>query len=343
MTNYTQQRFIFLTLDPVHIGAGGYRLGRVDNTIIREPGSNLPKIPGTSLAGAARSYAAMLYERPYAAGQHAEYATKRPVTEPQKDKDAIIYTFGTATNSGGGQAGTVSISDARLLFLPVASQNGAVWVSTREILTEVWGASCLKLPELPLARSANPVENPPPANPAENTANFLVTSMPVSNSRKQINLGWLLLEALPGLEVTPPKSITTEGIATEDWENAWGSIASRLVLVDQSLFTQIVNSNLEVRTSVSIDPETGAAKSGALFTYEALPRATWLWCDVVEDDYHNSTKNFTSLTDPKAITLGHEKPMDVVKAGLGLIKYLGVGGMGTRGFGRILHVTDWQV
>lgn len=27
---YTQQRFLFMTLDPVHVGAGGYRLGRVD-------------------------------------------------------------------------------------------------------------------------------------------------------------------------------------------------------------------------------------------------------------------------------------------------------------------------
>ncbi|RLC69436.1 MAG: type III-B CRISPR module RAMP protein Cmr4, partial [Chloroflexi bacterium] len=24
-------------LDPIHIGAGGYRLGRVDNTIVRDP------------------------------------------------------------------------------------------------------------------------------------------------------------------------------------------------------------------------------------------------------------------------------------------------------------------
>jgi len=60
---YTQQRLVLMTLDPVHIGTGGYRLGRVDLSIAREPGTNLPKIPGTSLAGAARSYAAMCYEK----------------------------------------------------------------------------------------------------------------------------------------------------------------------------------------------------------------------------------------------------------------------------------------
>ena len=47
---YTLQRFIIMTLEPAHIGTGGYRLGRVDNSIAREPGTNLPKIPGTSLS-----------------------------------------------------------------------------------------------------------------------------------------------------------------------------------------------------------------------------------------------------------------------------------------------------
>ena len=46
-------------LDPVHVGAGGYRLGRVDMTIVRESATGIPKIPGTSLAGALRSYAEM--------------------------------------------------------------------------------------------------------------------------------------------------------------------------------------------------------------------------------------------------------------------------------------------
>src|SRR5437660_9844917 len=73
---YTQQRFLFMTLDPVHIGAGGYRLGRVDMSITREPGTNLPKIPGTSLAGATRSYAAMCDGKRDAAGQHKKLKEK---------------------------------------------------------------------------------------------------------------------------------------------------------------------------------------------------------------------------------------------------------------------------
>lgn len=51
------RRYLARSLDPVHIGSGGYRLGRVDMSIVREPGTGIPKIPGTSLAGAIRAYA----------------------------------------------------------------------------------------------------------------------------------------------------------------------------------------------------------------------------------------------------------------------------------------------
>lgn len=127
---YEQRRFVFLTLDPVHIGTGGFRLGRVDMPVAREPGTNLPKIPGTTLAGAARSYAAMYYGKLEAAGQH------KKLKEADKNRCPIVYTFGT-TRGSGGQAGRVSICDARLLLFPVRSMAGPVWVSTREILEEV--------------------------------------------------------------------------------------------------------------------------------------------------------------------------------------------------------------
>ena len=61
--NFSLNRCLFMTVDPVHIGTGGYRLGRVDAAIAREPGTKLPKIPGTSLHGAARHYAAYRYNK----------------------------------------------------------------------------------------------------------------------------------------------------------------------------------------------------------------------------------------------------------------------------------------
>lgn len=332
---YTQQRFLFMTLDPVHIGTGGYRLGRVDMTIVREPGTNLPKLPGTSLAGATRSYAAMRYGKRDVGGQQKNFKNSKGTFIDKKGKITcpIIYTFGTATDTNGNQgseggnanhAGTVSIGDARLLFFPVHSMIGPVWVSTVDIIEEAWGRSSLKSPQEP--------DN-----------DKVVTSL---DWDRELNLGWLMFAAKKGLEVTPPKE-TSE----------WSAIKGRIVLVTPKLFSQIVNSNLEVRTSVSIDPKTGAAEAGALFTYEAIPRATWLWCDVVEDDYKGDfpqtdkqckiegSGDKKTYADNEGLSLGEiwSQPLDVVKAGMKLIEYLGVGGMGTRGFGRLHLVDTWTI
>jgi len=108
-------------------------------------------------------------------------------------------------------------------------------------------------------------------------------------------------------------------------------IRNRSVLVSNKLFGHIVNDNLEVRTSVSINPETGAAAGGALFTYEALPRSTILAFDlVVSDPRHYKIVAATPLASG-----GVPKVLDTVQAGLRLFEVLGVGGMSTRGMGRL--------
>ncbi len=337
---YTQQRMLFMSLDPVHVGAGGYRLGRVDMTITREPGTNLPKIPGTSLAGATRHYASMRYNKPEAAGQHKNFRGKRT-------ECPIIYTFGTVTEAKTAaeakngqpqpeatQSGTVSIGDAHILFFPVNSMAGAVWVSTVDRIVDIWGKESVKLPQ----------ENEQEVEP---TDDLVVTDL---NWRKdELNLGWLLFATKKGLQIDAPEVVKKRP--------EWQAISGRIALVSPKLFSQIVSSNLEVRTSVSIDPETGAAADKALFTYEAIPRATWLWSEVIEDDYKkdrdgksqfprteqqfdskNETENAGEKLDKPWI-----RPLDVVNAGVKLIEYLGIGGMGTRGFGRMRCVAAWEI
>ena len=48
-----------IATDPIYIGTGGYTIGRVDNTIVRDPVTRIPKIPGSSLAGTWRYYVAL--------------------------------------------------------------------------------------------------------------------------------------------------------------------------------------------------------------------------------------------------------------------------------------------
>src|SRR5438094_2577158 len=234
MATYERQRYLLMGTDPVHIGTGGYRLGRVDNSIVREPGTKVPKIPGTSLHGAARSYAAQVYETPEAAGQSQE-----KVNDP--DKNPVCYTFGYLKKEKKGDedktvgySGVVNIFDAHVVLFPVHSMVGPVWVSTVNRLSD---------------------------------AGFAVSDLPRDwdtgtagltwERSDALNLGWLMMTVGGKATVNAPSK----------WqeEPRWKAISQHIVLVKDALFSQIVNSNLEVRTSVAIDPERGAAEDKALF------------------------------------------------------------------------------
>jgi CRISPR-associated protein Cmr4 len=366
--------FLIQTIDPVHIGTGGMRLGRVDNSIVREPGTKLPKIPGTSLSGAIRSYASYRYGKRSCSGKdgHCGHPTC-----------PICYTFGSISGKEENQksfAGVVSIGDARILLFPVYSMAGPVWVTSPSTLVD-FGVK----------------ENLAISNDKAKMASGL-------KEYKNLNLGWLMVEKEGDLLIIKRLAKLPE------------TVKNRIVLVSDKLFSQVVNSSLEVRTSVSIDPETGAAESGALFTYEAIPRAAFLWMDLVVDDYRsafpsystlvqwqqtlsktegsnedsfkilkkikflsnyndfpkNSSKYFendfkearvkllnlideeikyyekatlpspkcwknkeVSTTNPQNSDTSIETSADVVAAGLEWAEHLGIGGMGTRGFGRI--------
>ena len=155
-------------------------------------------------------------------------------------------------------------------------------------------------------------------------------------SGKPINLGWLLLSVSDTVTVTPTTQETHNSLysVTHTVADAWregqipADIRDALVLVHPTIFSALVNDNLEVRTSVSIDPVTGAAEEGALFTFEALPRGTLLACDVVEENYRQ--EGFAPWPDPP-----WRRPLDVVDTGFRMAELLGFGGMGTRGFGRV--------
>ena len=349
-------RFFLMTVDPVHVGTGGTRLGRVDLSIVREPGTHLPKIPGTSLHGAIRAYSAYRYGKRRCAGQgqsggHSEGHCGRPTCP-------ICYTFGAITGQRS-YSGVVAIGDARILLFPVYSMVGPVWVTSPSALQDAglvtnrisvamgkakWGGTGSELP-----------------------------------TDKPLNLGWLMVER----EGDWPSDIRLPAEIPEP-------IRQHVILVSDALLSQIVNSNLEVRTSVAINPETGAAEEKALFTYEAIPRTTVLWMDVVMDDYRGEFPNKNQLEKWESILekndrdtkwlLKHwhlwkedkndesfgekiqeamkwvqdelnrygngivwEDVMQVITAGLEWAEHLGVGGMGTRGFGRIRKLMDCPV
>jgi len=262
------ERYLARCLDPVHVGAGGYQLGRVDMTIVREPATGIPKIPGTSLAGAVRAY--------------AEMARSQDDSLPE-----IPIVFGDATETGGHQ-GMVRFYDADTVLFPIISDQGTIWISTAERLNR-W------------LRPKNPLRDPQDENK--------VVPLKELEPQKPVNVGWLLLETESQENWQLPEMLNSLSV-------------KRLASVSEKLFYHLVNDHLEVRTSVKINDETGAAESGALFTYEAIPRGTILGFEVAVDGRRGKD---TSAQEVHRLL---ERAFDG-------LKLLGVGGMGTRGFGRL--------
>ena len=302
-------KYLAIALDPIHIGTGGYRLGRVDNTVIRDF-DNVPKIPGTALTGAIRSYAAMHFEGKRGCAGKDEPKDER-LRQCGKPDCPICVTFGFSRDTEA-RVSMVSFSDARILFFPVSTMIGPVWVTSPMRLNEFLKKE--KYTDDGKIRAVNDLKLPD----------------------KRINLGWVLFKVDECLTLSHTKFDPIPSI-----------IKNNVVCVPNNIFPLIVNANLEVRTSVSINPFTGAALEGALFTYEAIPRTTIFWFEAVYQDYNmfNNANNyiqevkkkFSDITD-NAI----EAAKAVVKAGIDYFKILGIGGMNTRGFGRLEIIGDFQ-
>lgn len=333
---FEKKTYYAMTLDPVHVGTGGYRLGRVDNTITREPGTNLPKIPGSSIAGVTRAYTAMAVQ--------SESETRKKyyrVIEISKDdgtKEQKIYSCaGKGADDGEGHCGDpdcevcvpfgfskkgnsfqglAQFFDARILFFPVHSMIGPVWVTSRSTLNDF----CETLKSQSITIEID-----------DRLDNDELIQTELVDANENLNLGWLLLKNKE--KINPIKTAISSLLSLPS------EVVDRLVLVSDKLFSQIVNDNLEVRTSVAIDPATGAAEDGALFTYEAIPRATVMWFDVVYNypEYFRIRQNGGDqpIRHGQAHGNGWKWIEKNVVKGLAYIESLGVGGMGTRGMGRM--------
>ncbi|MDK2811920.1 MAG: CRISPR-associated protein Cmr4 [Petrotoga sp.] len=274
--------FYMRALDPLHIGAGGYRLGRVDNTIVRDPATDIPKIPGTAIAGVIREFT-ILHK------MENDDECKNKTTEKEKRtcaEEKVKSYFGT-----GESKGMLRFYDGQIIFFPVSSILGTVWITTKELL-EYW---FIELND----NNGNTITIP--------DNNYDEAYALKGIRQNEINLGWLFVEVT---DVTKGKEIKLP-LEKND-------LLKRIVIVSEKLFSHIVNDNLEIRTSVRIDPTTGTAAEGALFTYEAIPRGTILGFEVVKDN--------TREKDNIDIEIEDIFPY---------FKLLGIGGMGTRGFGRI--------
>jgi len=208
-----------------------------------------------------------------------------------------VFGFARGKDQAGGFAGLAAFTDAHVLLFPVPTRQGPRWVTCPDALRlvglEVQGVD-------------------------QDAVYF------GSSQNTPLNLGWLLLPVMSfGQFQNIVQSLQSCGVPSYIYE--------RLALVPDRLFPHIVNSNLEVRTSVAINPATGAAEEQALFSYEALPRGTVLaWEIIAKNPKHFliGGKEICAVKTPDDV---HQK----VQVAHPYLEHLGIGGMGTRGMGRL--------
>ena len=355
--------------DPIYIGTGGYTIGRVDNTIVRDPTTKIPKIPGSSLAGTWRYYVALKLQSYFKEkfkisknerGKFIENKLKELGKNNFEDlkeegektniikelfkidnKDWILFegnryagikcagqddlptkNLEEMTNEKTGHCGHCIVcksfgfskkdvswqglsyfSDLNILLFPVHTRFGVKWITSKRILNDA-KINC---------------------NNAPNNNDEVLTK---NGNEGHINIGWLYLKINNKHNLNDniiPKIGNIE-IKPED-----------IIIVPDNLISQIINSNLEVRTSVSIDPITGTAKEGALFTSEAIPRGTIFYGNI----RIFNKKSFEEIKDKEGKT-NKLKPLPTTKQikqalcdSKIFFETLGIGGMTTRGFGRL--------
>jgi len=324
MKNPCVKNIIAQATDPIYIGTGGYSIGRVDNTIVRDPITKIPKIPGSSLAGTWRYYMALELQSSFKDEYKQKLSNRKDksleelfnttnknwIKNFDKNRYAKIKCAGQddesqksldeSQNSNSGHCGLCIVCKSFGFSKKDKSSQGMLFFSDLNILffpvyTRL-GVRWITSPKL-LEKNTEIQEN---------------TILTLNGYEKYLNLGWL------NLEVSSSHNITDDMVKKYDLK------ADDVVIVSDNLISQIINSNLEVRTSVSIDPITGAAKERALFTSEAIPRGTI---------FYGKVRGFKREGDSSLPSL-----QDVFSALDDSKQYfttLGIGGMTTRGFGRM--------
>ncbi len=352
MTNHRVATYscVGLALDPIHVGTGGSRLGRVDLAIMRDPVTQIPKIPGSSLAGVLRAYVAMEkgkypqcaglgQPKSSTSGTSGTSGTNTAGTNNKQDKSSghcgkpdcpVCTVFGFARGAGdtGGFAGLAAFSDMHILLFPIATNQGPRWLTCPLVLQQTLFTHCESDSKDEETRETNET----------NKFNETAVYMAPNNQGQQgnrfdyIKLGWLYLPVKRDWASFSEVQSKIKGFKVPEY------IYNNLAVVSDKLFIHLVNNNLEVRTSVAIDPQTGAAAEGALFTYEALPRGTVLYWELTCRHPQHFKIDNSAISDVDA----PEKVAEVVWEGHTYLEHLGIGGMGSRGMGRLRVLYSYE-
>ncbi|HIE12025.1 MAG TPA: type III-B CRISPR module RAMP protein Cmr4 [Desulfotomaculum sp.] len=236
-----EARLLFVhAFSPLHAGTG-QAAGVIDLPVAREKATGLPYLPGSSLKGVLR--------------------------EACRDKDLQKKIFGPDTTEASEHAGSVQISDQRLLALPVRSLKATfAWVTSPYVLHRLLrDAACV-------AAAAPPPDVPEPAS----TASCLVSDgVSAIVQRDQVILEDLDLKASSDKKTKAWADWIQGQVFTDD--PAWGRFfADRFCVLHDEVLSFLVETATEITARIRLREDAKTVEQGGLWYEEALPAETIL-------------------------------------------------------------------
>lgn len=244
----------FKTLTSTHMGAG-QGLEHIDLPIQREQHTKFPIFYASGIKGAFRQSA---LEKAYEDLKDKGYTLSRLNEEVEKDNPekennapeqikALAEIFGSQDNKG-----SLSYTDAKILFFPVKSLKG--------VFAYVTCPFVLKRYEEDTGIKTNVDFN------LEEGSVYSADSVVIEDS--------VILEEFEFKSKGKKDEVIKSLKLPQTLEN---EILKRYCIVDDDTFTYFVENFTEVITRIKIDPETGTVGKGALWTEEYLPSESILY------------------------------------------------------------------
>ena len=242
------------TRTPLHVGAGN-SVGSIDSPIIRERHTNVALIPGSSLKGVLADL----------------WKNEKIGTKIVDGKEVDVLGRGKEARDIFGDdsqdkfcAGELLVGEARVVAFPVRSaKNSFVWIVSPMILQRFYRDLGKNMPTLPSLDERTCLA-PDEVCLADNNVvleEYLFTRTDTVSQE--------IVDAF--------KKLSNEPL----WKD---TIASRLVIVNDEIFSYFVKNACEVTTRIRIDDTTGSVAKGALFYQEQLPSETMLYALLGELD-----------------------------------------------------------
>jgi CRISPR-associated protein Cmr4 len=243
----------FYAIAPVHAGNGS-STGAVDNPIQRERHTNWPVIQASAVKGAMRSHFRRFFGD----------------DEDKKGEEKLInYIFGSDEQDDWDKnkdsiPGAISVSDAKLLAMPVRSNVAPfVWVTSPAVLKRL-------------------------KSDLEFMGIYNLGEVPTVDSEKAIIIGdWDFNGRVILEDVVVDVGEKSNSEKLEQFFNDNFPEVDKLLLISDEMFKYVVDNCTEIQTQIKIDEGTGTTKDGSLRYEELLPSDTVLYSIV----YFSKTAN----------------------------------------------------